>query len=88
MPQLRQTMAPPGATWWSGPAQGPAQPPPAPDKPQMGQGTGAISLGLGLVLVLVGSPEHLGFLVFIGLIAAAWGLWRLVTLSGKNRGQP
>jgi hypothetical protein len=40
------------------------------------------------VLLIVSGSHHVGFLVFIGLIAGAWGLWRLVTLSGKNRGQP
>ncbi|MGD0607446.1 MAG: hypothetical protein ABSA53_28165 [Streptosporangiaceae bacterium] len=95
MPQLRQTMAPPGATWWSGPAQARTPvppPPPAPPapagKPRSGQLAGAVSLGLGLVLLIVSAPHHVGFLVLIGLIAGAWGLWRLVTLSGKNRGQP
>ncbi len=91
MPQLRQTMAPPGATWWSGPVQPPVPPPPPPapaDKLRQGQLTGAISLGLGLVLLIVSAPYHLGFLVLVGLIAGAWGLWRLVTLSGKNHGQP
>jgi hypothetical protein len=48
---------------------------------------GAISLGLGIVLLIAGAHQA-GILVFIGLIAGAWGLWRLVTLSGKNRGQP
>ena len=96
MSQLRQTMAPPGATWWSGPgsasAQTPARPapptPPAPaNKLRQGQMAGAISLGLGIVLLIAGAHQA-GILVFIGLIAGAWGLWRLVTLSGKNTKPP
>jgi hypothetical protein len=100
MPQLRQTMAPPGATWWSGPAQPPVQtpvqppvqtppPPPAPvDKVRQDQTVGAVSLGLGLVLLIGGAGGHLGILVIIGLIAAAWGIWRLVTVGGQNTKPP
>jgi hypothetical protein len=107
MPQLRQTMAPPGATWWTGPGprasssgQAPQpQPPPRPRppapaaparvaKPQQGPTTGAIALGLGVVLLVAGAASQTLIFVIIGLIACAWGLWRLITLSGKNQKPP
>ena len=98
MPQLRQTMAPPGATWWSGPGSGAARtppqapvpsPPPAPvDKVRQGQAIGALSLGLGIVLLIGGAGGNVGILVILGLIAAAWGMWRLVTMGGKNTKPP
>jgi eukaryotic-like serine/threonine-protein kinase len=92
MPQLRQTMASPGATWWSTPASAPVPPRPAPpapvDKQRQGQTVGAIALGVGIVLLIAGAANHLGIIVIIGLIAGAWGMWRLVTLSGKNPPQP
>jgi eukaryotic-like serine/threonine-protein kinase len=96
MPQLRQTMAPPGATWWSGPGSAPAPapipPPPVPSaKPR--QTAGALSLGIGLLFLLAGAVGHTTIVLVIGLIAAAWGIWRLVTLTGtgnntKPPGQP
>jgi hypothetical protein len=119
-PQLRQKMAPAGATWWTGtgsgsahapvgppqapvgppqymppatgfpPGQpGPYAPPPAPSKPANQQpAVGAVSLGLGLVILIIGAAVHFGLLVIVGLAAAAWGVWRLVTLSGSNTKPP
>jgi hypothetical protein len=158
-PQLRQTVAPAGATWWTatgtgsgsgsahapvGPAQapvgssqapvgsaqapvgppyapvgppyapagppqspvgpqpymppttgfppgqpGPYAPPAAPSKPANQQpAVGAASLGLGLVLVIIGAAINAGLLVLVGLAAAAWGVWRLVTLGGSNTKPP
>ncbi len=136
MPQLSQTMAPPGATsWWSAPGSasaqarpgpvppgpvppapgphgsgpgwpvppgpgasvpgspmpgapmpGPSAPaPPAPaTKPQPALVTGAIALGLGVVLLIIGAVDHVAVVVFGGLVAAAWGIWRLVTGTGPG----
>ena len=150
MPQLSQTMAPPGATiWWSGSAPGsasaqarpgpvpygsvPSGPgshgsvphgsvphgsvphgsvphgsvphgsvPPAPGapmpgpsasappapatKPQPGPVAGAITLGLGIVLLIIGAVGHVPVIVLGGLVAAAWGIWRLVTGTGTGTG--
>jgi eukaryotic-like serine/threonine-protein kinase len=111
LPQLRPTMAPAGATWWTGPGSGSTPPPawpgpagpvpprpglpapaPAPPGPvvkrQQAQTVGGLSLGLGLVLLIVGAASHVGVLVIIGLLAAAWGVWRLVTLTGTNTKPP
>jgi eukaryotic-like serine/threonine-protein kinase len=141
IPQLRQTMAPPGATWWTGPGSGPApgparlpgsQPRPAPYGPaphgpaqpgpaQQGPAQpggpprgpaqpgpmppastpsapvaklsqnpaiGIISLGLGILLLIAGAAAHLPVLVIIGLIGGAWGMWRVVSLSGNNTKPP
>ena len=143
MPQLSQTMAPPGATtWWSAPGSassvgprpgsppyrpvppgpvpqgsvplgsvplgsvpsgpvpsapgapvpgapvpGPSAPaPPAPaTKPQPGPVVGAIALGLGIVLLIIGAVSHVSIIVIGGLVAAAWGIWRLVTGTGPER---
>ena len=129
MPQLSQTMAPPGATtWWSAPGSasaqvrpgpgphGPAPPgpvppgphgfvprgpvPPAPGapmpgpsapappasatKPLSGPVAGAMALGFGIVLLIIGAVDHFGLIVFVGLVAAAWGIWRLVTRTGPG----
>ena len=157
MPQLRQTMAPPGATiWWSAPGSpssagsrpgptpyghvppgpgphgsvprgpvppapgspmpgpsapgspmpGPSAPgspmpvPPAPGSPmpgpsapappasatksQPGPVAGAIALGLGIVLLIVGAAGHVSVIVIVGLVAAAWGIWRFVTGAGTK----
>ena len=130
MPQLSQTMAPPGATiWWSAsgspssvgsrpvpprpvppgpippgpgphgsvlrgpvppvpgsPMPGPSAPaPPAPAaKPQPEPVAGAIALGLGIVLLIVGAAGHVSVIVIVGLVAAAWGIWRLVTGAGTK----
>src|SRR5260370_32370111 len=67
----------------------PAPVPPAQvAKPQQGPTTGAIALGLGVVLLIAGPASHTFILVIIGLIAGAWGLWRLVTLTGKDQEPP
>ena len=127
MPQLRQTMAPPGATiWWSAPGSpssagsrpgptpyghvppgpgphgsvprgpvppAPGSPMPGPSapappasatKPQPGPVAGAIALGLGIVLLIVGAAGHVSVIVIVGLVAAAWGIWRLVTGAGTK----
>jgi eukaryotic-like serine/threonine-protein kinase len=151
MPQLSQTMAPPGATiWWSGsgpasapprlgpvpsgsvpPGPGPSgsvprgpgpsgsvprgpvppapvpsapvpsapvtpapgsprpgpsasSPPAAATKPRPGPVTGAIALGLGILLLLIGAVGHVAIIVIGGLVAAAWGMWRLVTGTGTK----
>ena len=70
----------------------PWPPAPAPSGPAVkspqAQTAGALSLGLGLVLLVVGAASHVNILVIIGLIAAAWGVWRLVTLIGTNTKPP
>ena len=145
MPQLSQTMAPPGATiWWAGsapgsasaqarpgpfpygsvlpgpgshgsvplgpvphgsvpsapgaPTPGPSAPgaplpgpsasaPPTPaTKPQPGPVAGAITLGLGILLLIIGAVGHASIIVIGGLVAAAWGIWRLVTGTGTRTG--
>jgi hypothetical protein len=104
--QLRQTMAPAGATWWSGEESGSAQPPrtpqpqqppqppaPRPHRPvskrQQAQTFGAIALGVGIVMLIAGAVASQLIVVIVGLIAAAWGMWRLVTAgAGKNTKPP
>ena len=49
---------------------------------------GAASLGLGLVILIIGAAINAGLLVLVGLAAAAWGVWRLVTLGGSNTKPP
>jgi eukaryotic-like serine/threonine-protein kinase len=164
MPQLSQTMVPPGETiWWSAPgsAPGPARPgsapggyappgsppsgyappgsppagipspgyapggavpqgpapygaapsgaapqwpvPPAPGAPPgpsaptpparaaksyPGPVVGAIVLGLGIVLLVIGAASHGAIIVIGGLVAGAWGMWRLVTASGSGTRPP
>jgi hypothetical protein len=40
------------------------------------------------VLLIIGAAVHAGLLVIVGLAAAAWGVWRLVTLSGPSSKPP
>jgi hypothetical protein len=103
--QLRQTMAPPGATWWTGPEPGSAQPsrPPQPQQPkpppaprprgpvskrQQAQTFGGIALAVGVVMLIAGAAGSQFAVVIIGLIAAAWGIWRLVTAGGGQNTKP
>jgi hypothetical protein len=103
--QLRQTMAPAGATWWTGQEPGsvqpprprqqqPPAPPPAPrprgpvSKRQQAQTFGGIALGVGIVMLIAGAAGSQFAVVIIGLIVAAWGLWRLVTAGGGQNTKP
>jgi len=69
----------------------PASAPPASTtKRQPGLVAGAITLGLGIVLLIIGAVDQVSVIVLGGLVAAAWGIWRLVTGTGSNtkpRGQ-
>ena len=67
---------------------GPGSPGPGPAgpvaKPRLGPAAGAIALGLGIVLLIIGAASQVTVVVIVGLVAAAWGLWRIVTGSGSN----
>jgi hypothetical protein len=59
--------------------------PPVPAaKPRLGPAAGAIALGLGIVLLIVGAASQVTVVVIVGLVIAAWGLWRIVTGTGSN----
>jgi len=126
MPQLSQTMAPPGATtWWSVPGsagaqgsrpgsagyaptppvpqgyapRGPVPPMPGPPVPgppapaprprvQSSPLAGGIALGLGIVLLIIGAATGGPVIVIGGLVAGAWGIWRLVTGTSKSTKPP
>ncbi len=70
------------------PVPGPsASAPPAPaTKSQPGPVAGAITLGLGIVLLIIGALAHVSVIVLGGLVAAAWGIWRLVTGTATGTG--
>ena len=72
------------------PPQPPAPRPPRPvSKRQQAQTFGAIALGVGIVMLIAGAAGSQPVVVVIGLIAAAWGMWRLVTAGdGKNTKPP
>ena len=61
-------------------------PPASATKPQPGPVAGAITLGLGIVLLIIGAVSHVFIIVIGGLVAAAWGMWRLVTGTGTRTG--
>ena len=62
-----------------------ASAPPAPAaKSQLGPVAGAIALGLGILLLIIGAASHVSIIVIGGLVAAAWGIWRLVTGTGTG----
>ena len=48
---------------------------------------GAVALALGIVLLAIGAASHVSVVVIGGLVAGAWGIWRLVTAIGKG-GKP
>jgi hypothetical protein len=49
---------------------------------------GAIALGLGIVLLIIGAASHVAVIVIGGLVAGAWGMWRLVTGTGRGQKPP
>jgi hypothetical protein len=73
----------------------PAAPaPPGPPRPgssapaartQTGPVVGAIALALGILLLAIGAASHVSIVVIGGLVAGAWGIWRLVTATGKGK---
>lgn len=74
------------------PAPAPPGPPgPRPSAPaartQTGPVIGAIALAVGIALLAIGAADHIVIIVIGGLAAGAWGMWRLVTATGKG-GQP
>jgi eukaryotic-like serine/threonine-protein kinase len=49
---------------------------------------GAVVLALGILLLVIGAASHISVVVIGGLVAGAWGMWRLVAASGKGSGPP
>jgi eukaryotic-like serine/threonine-protein kinase len=68
------------------PGSSASAPPASATKPQPGPVAGAITLGLGIVLLIIGAVGHVSIIVIGGLVAAAWGIWRLVTATGTRTG--
>jgi hypothetical protein len=64
-----------------GPAAAPAT------RTQTGPAVGAVALALGVVLLVIGAASHIGVVVIGGLVLGAWGMWRLVTATGRG-GKP
>jgi len=54
---------------------------------QAGPVAGAITLALGILLLIIGAASHIPVVVIGGLVAGAWGMWRLVTATGRG-GKP
>ena len=48
---------------------------------------GAITLALGILLLIIGATSHIPVVVIGGLVAGAWGMWRLVSATGRG-GKP
>ena len=48
---------------------------------------GAVALALGILLLVIGAVSQVSIVVIGGLVAGAWGIWRLVTATGKG-GRP
>ena len=59
-------------------------PPASATKSRPGPVAGAIALGLGILLLLIGAVGHVAIIVIGGLVAAAWGMWRLATGTGTG----
>jgi hypothetical protein len=47
-----------------------------------------VVLAVGILLLVIGAASHISVVVIGGLVAGAWGMWRLVTASGKGSGPP
>jgi eukaryotic-like serine/threonine-protein kinase len=69
--------------------------PPSPAKPaqrQQQQIAGSIAVAVGIVFIFTGAANSHNaggvVLLIIGLLGAAWGVWRLVTLGPKNTNPP
>jgi eukaryotic-like serine/threonine-protein kinase len=62
----------------------PPSPPTPAAKSQTGPVLGAVALGVGILFLIIGAAAHGPVLVVLGLVAAAWGLWRLVTTTGAK----
>jgi eukaryotic-like serine/threonine-protein kinase len=69
----------------------PGPPMPGPSAPatrtQTAPVVGALALALGILLLAIGAAVHVSVVVIGGLVAGAWGMWRLVTATGKG-GKP
>jgi hypothetical protein len=48
---------------------------------------GAVVLAVGILLLIIGAASHISVVVVGGLVAGAWGMWRLVTATGRG-GKP
>jgi hypothetical protein len=57
-------------------------------KRQQAQTFGAIALGVGIVMLIAGAVASQLIVVIVGLIAAAWGMWRLVTAGAEQNTKP
>jgi eukaryotic-like serine/threonine-protein kinase len=68
---------------------GPAVPGPAAPatRTQAGPVVGAVALAVGILLLVIGAASHIGVVVIGGLVLGAWGMWRLVTATGRG-GKP
>jgi hypothetical protein len=49
---------------------------------------GAVVLAFGILLLIIGAASNIPVVVIGGLVAGAWGIWRLVAASGKGSGPP
>ena len=65
-----------------------AGPPARADRSQTDTALGAIALGLGIVLLIIGAASNIPVIVIGGLVAGAWGMWRLITGIGRARKPP
>jgi eukaryotic-like serine/threonine-protein kinase len=67
-------------------------PPDTPAQRQQKQIAGSIAVAVGIVFVLTGAINHHSaggvVLLIIGLVGAAWGVWRLISLGPKNTNPP
>jgi hypothetical protein len=76
--------APPGPPVPGPPVPGPSAPA---TRTQTAPVVGALALALGILLLAIGAARHVSIVVIGGLVAGAWGMWRLVTATGKG-GKP
>jgi eukaryotic-like serine/threonine-protein kinase len=68
----------------------PVQPPGGPPARRQQQSPllGAVALGLGVILLIIGASAGVSVVVIGGLVAGAWGIWRLVATSGNGPQPP
>jgi eukaryotic-like serine/threonine-protein kinase len=88
-PASVQPPRPPQQQQQQQPPQPPAPRPRGPvSKRQQAQTFGGIALAVGIVMLIAGAAASQFAVVIIGLAAAAWGLWRIVTAGAGPNPKP
>src|SRR4029077_15322326 len=53
---------------------------------QPSRAMGGVGLAVATLLLIIGAASHISVVVIGGLVAGAWGMWRLVAAAGEGGG--